>query len=721
MFNPDRPIRSTDDDKLGRASFSENLAQSIMSYKDSESLVIGFYGAWGSGKSSIINMTLERVNQVSDGLQEDEKPILLSFNPWSYSNQNQLISQFFKELSSKLKRKDISESIRTIGERLGKYSKFLTPVKYIPVVGQYAESVEEIMSTVGEAAEGIANNKDADLESLKDELNSLLEKQKAKIIIVIDDIDRLTNTEIREIFQLVKSLGDFSNTIYLLAFDKVVVTNALSKTQEGSGEEYLEKIIQVPFELPMASKNDVEQLLFSKLNDIIKGIPESRWNHVYWGNIYHSGLKFFFKNLRDVNRYCNTLAFNLNVVKDDVNPVDFLAIIGLQVFLPEIYYGIRDNKDIFAGVFGSGSWVSRQKEEAKKTYTYITKNVSEDFRENIDDLLKRMFPKLESIIGNTNYGYDWLSEWRKQNRICSPDLFEIYFQLSIAKNDVSNREIEDIIHSAANIELFEEKVKKIIDQEKIINLLDRLEDFTEKQIPLASVENTIKGLMNLGDLLPEGDKSLIGKNSTRMNFRVCYQLLLRLPNKDQRYRIIKNAINYCTISIYSLADFLYYIGYLQGKYDSDKEEPEEKHLLTESQFTELEKLMCKKLREWTKNGRINDHQHLTTILNYWKKWEKTKAIETYIRKLTKTDKGLLSFISGYLSEGHGQSLGDHVGRLFYRIQVSSISEHIEIDRATQRLRKIRESEAYSNLSQKEQLVVNTYLDTIDGKIKETVI
>ena len=91
-----------------------------------------------------------------------------------------------------------------------------------------------------------------------------------KIIIVVDDIDRLNNTEIRQIFQLVKALADFPNTVYLLAFDKEVILRALAKVQGGPGLEYLEKVIQVPFEIPPISRAELENLFFSKLDEIIE-------------------------------------------------------------------------------------------------------------------------------------------------------------------------------------------------------------------------------------------------------------------------------------------------------------------------------------------------------------------------------------------------------------------------------------------------------------------
>ena len=57
---PDRPITAKAQDVLNRAPFAENLARAILNYSSTESLVIGLYGEWGSGKTSIINMMVER-------------------------------------------------------------------------------------------------------------------------------------------------------------------------------------------------------------------------------------------------------------------------------------------------------------------------------------------------------------------------------------------------------------------------------------------------------------------------------------------------------------------------------------------------------------------------------------------------------------------------------------------------------------------------------------
>ena len=91
----DRPINSRDEDLLKRAVFSEKLGDAISAYSGEECLVIGLYGSWGTGKTSIINMALKSINQSGAN-----KPIVMRFSPWNYTDQNDLISILFCEFIS---------------------------------------------------------------------------------------------------------------------------------------------------------------------------------------------------------------------------------------------------------------------------------------------------------------------------------------------------------------------------------------------------------------------------------------------------------------------------------------------------------------------------------------------------------------------------------------------------------------------------------------------
>ena len=89
-FSTDRPIVATGQDLLGRSAFAGSLSEAIKAWKNKDSLVIGVYGTWGSGKTSLKNM-------ITDFLRRDQErsPTIVEFNPWQWAGQDQLFSAFF--------------------------------------------------------------------------------------------------------------------------------------------------------------------------------------------------------------------------------------------------------------------------------------------------------------------------------------------------------------------------------------------------------------------------------------------------------------------------------------------------------------------------------------------------------------------------------------------------------------------------------------------------
>ena len=156
-------------------------------------------------------------------------------------------------------------------------------------------------------------------------------EENLKIVVSIDDIDRLSEEEIIAVFQLVKALADFPKTIYLLAFDYDVVVKALRKVQHGDGKEYLEKVIQVPIEIPAPSIKSIHEALFSKLNTILGDISEERLNKAAWAELFQFGLKEYIKSIRDVIRYTNVFSLKYELLKNETDIVDLLGVACLQV------------------------------------------------------------------------------------------------------------------------------------------------------------------------------------------------------------------------------------------------------------------------------------------------------------------------------------------------------------------------------------------------------
>lgn len=706
MFSPDQPIETKKDDILGRASFAQKLGDAILQYEQEDSLVLGLLGTWGSGKTSILNMTLEHIESFPNA---EKRPVIIKFNPWNYSDQNQLIAQFFKELSLVLCRDDSTERHAKLGRAIQKYSRFFEPFSFVPtlsVIGDVAKAVK----SVGIAAEKAGEEGAKNLSTVKSELNRLLKEIDKKLIIVIDDIDRLNNTEIRQIFQLVKSLADFKNTVYMFAFDKDVVIDALKEVQKGSGLEYLEKVIQVPIEVPLISENKLQKFFFKKLDEIVVDIPQEKFNKAYWGNIYHSGIRYFFKNLRHVNRYMNLLRVEFELVKGNVNAVDFIAITAIKVFLPDVYIGIRDNKDIFAGDFAGD-----QKQQYEKRCDEIINRAKDSYQDKLKELLKYMFPKLRAIYGNvhsSSYG------WKKEGRICSEDIFDLFFMLSIPEETVSLSEIEAILLLANDKQAFESALLGLNKDGRIKQFLLSLQDYTQSDISINNIGNIITVLMNIGDLFPEEDDGFYSFGTSTEIRRIILQLSKRLENQEERFKVLKNAIQHASKSISTITGAVTSLGWEHGKFTKEPADPEEERRVDVIQLEELEKIACDKIKIWADSGRLLENRHLVMILFDWKKWDGTKNVKKFVKESIKSDEGLLKFVIGFLSKVKVQSMGDYTSTIEWQMSLKHIEEFIEINKIEPRLQKIATSKKFESFDDKTRLAIDTFLGVFDGKIKQ---
>lgn len=716
MFRSDQPIQSSKEDILGRDLFAKSLANGILRYDQKDSLSIGLFGPWGSGKTSIVNMALEEIQKHDQKKQKRRAPIIVKFNPWYFSDQNQLIAQFFKELSAAVNRIDKSKKHIKIGQALQTYAGFFEPLRHFPVVAMVG-NVARAIKAVGAVTERAGQDQSEDLWDVKAGLSQLLESLDRKILIVIDDIDRLNSSEIRQIFQLVKSLADFPHTIYLLSFDKDVVINALGKVQEGSGMAYLEKVVQVPFEIPQISQDEVARLLFSMLDEIIKNVPEEKWDQTHWGNIYHSGLKHFFNDIRDVNRYINTLRFGFEMIKDDLNPVDFIAINAIQVFLPELYYAIRDNKDLFAGIADSSYYGESEKAKARKKafLEAILGKVTELSSETLMDFLERLFPKLQ----NVGHAYSFLEAWRKNGNIASPDMFDAYFRLSLPKGELSQSEIKIALAAGRDSALFAEGLLKLKEEGKILRFLERMEDYTHKDIPEEHIQPIITALMDVGDMFPEGPKGFFETETPMKILRIFYQLSHRFDDQKKRFEIFKEAITQAKRSLYPIVDEVAVQCQQHGKYGlKNNPEPEEKRTVSLDQLKELENLACNRIKQWAKAKKLSQHRYLVSILFMWDHWGGKKDIDRFIHDTIRSDTGLVNFITSFLNQSSSHGMSDYVSRMNWRMELKSIDHFVSTKVIELRIRKLSLSPQYNDLEDKQKIAIKTFLDAYDGKVDD---
>lgn len=563
MFNSEKPIEKIKQDILGRSNTAKELSRHILGYKSDDSLTIGIIGEWGSGKTSFINMTLEV-------LENDEDYIIFHFNPWNISTRKQLISDFFSQLSNEIGKIDSTAVIKEVSQNLKLLSKIFKPVSLIPIpqISLIASFMKKSCEETGKFLEDISNQKEKSLDEIKEELNNSLEKLNKKVVIVIDDIDRLSDNDIREIFQLVKSIADFKNTIYLLSYDNNIVSEALNNLQKGRGEQYLEKIIQVPIMLPHISKSEVNKIFLNKLGNILT-IPEEEFDKNYYNELYSNGFSNNLTNLRDVERYLNSFSFGFNTIKDELNIIDYMAIILFKVFEPQLYKYIQENEEYFTGVkFGGEFEINPQedREKIKKELEELFNNLKKINKENAKNMIKTIFPKIKGLYSGSNYDYGFIQKWNAERKIASPKYFPFYFSLDFPENEIKKSELKKIINFSSKEEL---KEFFHVNNSKRLELLDRIFEVINC-IPDNKKIEFLQIILSLNDELKfEGSKDILSfmENEPRFKTTRIFHVIFKEIPKEIKYNFVKNIFEDENCSLESLFSILEAIKKEQNEYN----------------------------------------------------------------------------------------------------------------------------------------------------------
>ncbi len=282
-----------------------------------------------------------------------------------------------------------------------------------------------------------------------------MEKAQKRVLILIDDVDRLEKTEIHALFRLVKLTADFRYTSYLLAFDKNIVAASLqerySSFAENAGEAFIEKIIQIPLHLPAVEKQVLREFCFEGVDEAlnIAGITLSEPQVQDFIRNFSLAFDSCLTTPRKARLYGNSLMFSLPILKGEVNPVDLMLLEGIRIFCPPLYEVLRVNKVLFAGVLNISVY-SDNNDKKEHIKTLVNKALDEGKNINKDgfiELLKNMFPTLKGVYGNTVFGSDWQKKWNNGQRICSENYYSRYFTYSIPNGDIPDQDIPVLIEN----------------------------------------------------------------------------------------------------------------------------------------------------------------------------------------------------------------------------------------------------------------------------------
>jgi len=663
-LSSDKPLDDPSLDRLGYAPFAKRLADSICHLAPTEGFVMALFGPWGSGKTT----TLSFIRHYLEELSVDQRPIMVHFNPWWFAGHEDIARKFLMQFQATLSARQVLSP--EVIKNLERFTKALSeaPVPQFNPFGFISNLI------------ALLNPENKDILDLKNSIAAQLREEKKQILVVVDDIDRLTSNEIRQLFRSIKALADFPYVTYLMAFDKGVVTEALGSVQGMPGEQYLEKIVQAPFELPLPDKVALRGLLTEQLNEILLGTPDEYFDAGHWSEVFSEGIDDYIQTPRDVVRLINALSVTYPTVIGEVNSVDFFAIETLRVFDSEVYDIIRRNPNSFTGRTDSTIYGPRQIEDLRTFHDGWLNQQKENSRERLRKFIKHLFPKLDSVWGKMGYAASYESSWRRKLQVCSEDIFPVYFRMAVPEGEISNTEMQATLALSGNERAFSDKLLELSTQirhdgtTRIRPFLERLQDYTSSTVTVEQARSIITSLLVTGDRLirPEDEPRQILETDIDLYItRVIYQLLLRI-DEEERFEIFQEALQ----TSESLFTVVHQVDFLVRSKEKAAIPADE--LITEAHEASLKAQALLKIQNAGTDGSLKNAHRLMMFLYRWEEWGEIEDARAWVSQITESDDELIEFFEKTKNKSISGGGNDATTRVKYEIDVGPFFDKGEL-------------------------------------------
>lgn len=738
MFYPDVPIQTANDDVLERHSFAEQLAQAMIAYQSPEAFTIGLYGPWGSGKTSLINLMVEEIKRRNEELEQTgEDCIIVQFKPWMCSSSEQMVSQFFCVLAEEInsesdekKVKGLQEKIELAQQTVGllyQYASMMQVTQFDPKIAAASTGLDLLAKSIKlfQRYKKSKSQQFTTLQAQKESLQNKLRDYKKKIIVIIDDLDRLSSDEIIAVFQLVKSLADFPYMIYLLSFDRDVVVKALADVQKGNGQAYLEKIIQMPFEMPQASEEDIEAVFWKRLGQIV---PEQDclMQQNCWEVLFDKGVGSYLLSIRDITRYMNTFAFKYAILKEETDLQDLLLLTFLQVFEPETFAQLPFYSDILCGAVVD-FWVNEEAKKARiqKVYDALLKSASPNKKQAAEYLLSTLFPELtrckrefDTVPAHMYYSKE---ERMQHHCICCRECFDRYFALNLERDAIPDAVIQYIIFEADQ-DSFVRQLEEWIEKRNIKRFLNELEAYfpsSQENTKLIPEERAKQLILWFNEQWTRMEKipSAIVFLSSSLRYtllEIDFKLLKVMP-PDMRCDVLKTIIASPKIAVGAIYDILEQLERLKNHLMQEREG--EHHyadtIVTLEELKQLEDAFMARMLESLDSGILIEDENARWIFQIMEKIDKERTnleqIKAVVQEHLEDDAFLIQFIVVHIFRDFS------VRNIIWIVNIDMIAQYIEMDEAAARVEHFLLSDTVQQITDKEKQEMAAFLVAVDLK------
>ncbi|WP_291272249.1 P-loop NTPase fold protein [Geothrix sp.] len=517
----DSPILSADEDRLHRKPYAHHLAEFLCNNVGKDSLVMAIQGPWGSGKTSLLNLIAEEIG---------DRTIILRFNPWLFSGSEQLVSQFFVEVSSQLQHGD-QAALKKLAEAIAKYGDYFANLTGKIPHGAWFQFVFKVFSFY------ILSKSNQPASELKRGIEAQFVALEKRVVIFVDDLDRMRDEEIREIVRLVRLVGNFPNVSYVLAYDQSKVASALDSNLDV-GRAFLEKIVQVAYEVPRPGQEDLDTLCIDALGACHEMTPHRDLDEKEWPNLWHSIIRPLMKTPRDVRRYTISLPAILNSVADEVALADLLAIEAIRIMLPKSFQHMVMMQDFLTTE--RQNWRGQPPEASVKMAFDELFATGGEHSEVLREACRRLFPATQAYLGNRHFAAGTYQERERDRRISAPEVFSFYLRHALSDGDIRTHEVEEALRSMGDRDAFSMALRGR-GPEGMEKLIVRIEAY-EGIYPEKGIEPGVGAIFDCYDQFRQERPGMYQNSGITKATRVIYRLLKQLEPPEERAAAILRII-----------------------------------------------------------------------------------------------------------------------------------------------------------------------------------
>ena len=414
-------------DIFGIRRTREELKESILASKNyKEGFSIGVVGEWGSGKSTIIDLTKKEIEVRNDFIIIDD------FDPWAIKSQDALILAMYN----------------TIMENLGENISYFKRKKVQNALINITTNIPYIGKGIGNYFENRIDDY-SEYKEIKSDLEEKLEKSDERLIFIIDNLDRMNSENVLFLLTLIGTLFKLPNITYITAYDRKRLKNIFKI--DNINPKYLEKIINKEIFMPTLHRATLEVCLENLINIY-------KYNDIKYKKIIKEICKQF-TNIRQFICFCNSLERKPEIFDDLKNKIgyyldiefDYFIIQSIKFFDYNIYIKIFEYRDTILEHIGQ-----------------------QDFDQFLNDNFKGCYYLVKLLFSDTILK-------SKEYSILDATLFTMCF-LDIDKS--IGKAIDFIYELESNFKNYRQRESELKSQNNIrdLNDLKNIEDFFQKNM-----------------------------------------------------------------------------------------------------------------------------------------------------------------------------------------------------------------------------------------------